>query len=172
MDEKLKREEIENSLLYIKQLNKDLEAKIYKTEQENLTLKNSFKDIDDKIPEMDFLKNKIENLEKELEYKDTLIQYFENLSKENKSKNIFYLYLYYKVNQMNIIIIFKLILGERLVKLLKQMSKIKPQKILKPRVIFMLILLILMILRLERIQENLLLRINQRKLIEKLQEIN
>jgi hypothetical protein len=87
-DEKLKREEIENSMLFIKQLNKDLEAKIFNIEQENINLKNSLNDINDKIPELEFQKVKIENLIKELEYKDSIIQYFENILKENRSKKI------------------------------------------------------------------------------------
>jgi hypothetical protein len=89
IDEKLKREEIENSMLYIKQLNKDLESKIFNIEQENINLKNSLKDINDKIPELEFQKVKIENLIKELEYKDSIIQYFENIMKENRSKKLF-----------------------------------------------------------------------------------
>jgi len=93
MDEKLKREEIENSMLYVKQLNKDLEAKIFNIEQENINLKNSFKDINDIIPELDFQKTKVENLMKEMEYKDSIIQYFENIIKENNcKKNFIYIF--------------------------------------------------------------------------------
>ena len=86
IDQKLQREEIENSMLYMKQLNKDLEAKIFNIEQENINLKKSFKIVNDKIPEIDFLKTKIENKEKEVNYKDSIIHYFENILKENKSK--------------------------------------------------------------------------------------
>ena len=93
MDEKLKREEIENSMLFVKQLNKDLEAKIFNIEQENINLKNSFKDINDIIPELDFQKTKVENLMKEMEYKDSIIQYFENIIKENNcKKNFIYIF--------------------------------------------------------------------------------
>ena len=95
MDEKLKREEIENSMLFVKQLNKDLEAKIFNIEQENINLKNSFKDINDIIPELDFQKTKVENLMKEMEYKDSIIQYFENIIKENNCKKKFYLYFFH-----------------------------------------------------------------------------
>ena len=94
MDEKLKREEIENSMLYVKQLNKDLEAKIFNIEQENINLKNSFKDINDIIPELDFQKTKVENLMKEMEYKDSIIQYFENIIKENNCKKKF-IYIFF-----------------------------------------------------------------------------
>lgn len=42
-DEKLNREEIENSLKYIKQLNKDLESKFHLLEDENKNLKKELK---------------------------------------------------------------------------------------------------------------------------------
>lgn len=91
MEEKLQREEIENSLLYMKEVNKEIEIRMIKVEKENLNLRQSFKIVNDKIPELDFLKIKIDNMEKDINYKDSIIQYLENILKENKSKNFLFI---------------------------------------------------------------------------------
>ena len=69
----------------------EIEIRMIKVEKENLNLRQSFKIVNDKIPELDFLKIKIDNMEKDINYKDSIIQYLENILKENKSKNFLFI---------------------------------------------------------------------------------
>lgn len=74
-------------MLYIKELNKDLDSKVTSLEQENIKLKRNIKAMNDKTIEIDFLKTKCAKMENEIRYKESIIIYLENILKTNKSND-------------------------------------------------------------------------------------
>lgn len=88
MEERLQKEECNNTIMYMKQINKDLEYKINSLENENLIIKKGINQVNDKNNEYDFLMKKCESMENEIKYKESIILYLENLLKSNRSKPI------------------------------------------------------------------------------------
>lgn len=84
MEERLQKEECNNALLYIKQLNEELEEKIEILEKESIVLKRNADKFNEKDLEIDFLKRKCKKLENEIIYKESIISYLEDILKTYK----------------------------------------------------------------------------------------
>lgn len=85
IEEQLQKEECNNTIVYMKQINKELENKINTLENENFILKKGIDQVNDKNNKNDFLLKKCESMENEIKYKESIILYLENLLKSNKS---------------------------------------------------------------------------------------
>jgi hypothetical protein len=95
-DERLGKEELEMSLKYVKQINKDLETKMSIMDDESLALKKNVKSANEKLKELELAKNKKTNLENELKFKDSIINYLETMLKSN---NISYSNKFYEIGK-------------------------------------------------------------------------
>jgi len=92
-EEKLLKEEIQGNLNLTKKQLKEIERNINKIEEENLSLKKSQKNSNEKLKEFELVKNKNSNLSNEIKYKESVINYLERILESNnisfsKSENV------------------------------------------------------------------------------------